>query len=93
MDTCRTRAYLAGGSLPEAASRMPMTLWGICGNQDQSLTVVTQDGPPTLVPNLGFFPSGLAIDNARRYIHGSNTIGNSIAVYSTSKTLLFTITN
>lgn len=31
-----------------------------CGNQDDSLTVVTQNGPQTLVPNLGFFPFGLA---------------------------------
>lgn len=64
-----------------------------CANQDGSLTFYPLNGrtAKTVVAKMGFFPFGIAIDNARGFIYVSNAIGNSIAVYNTSGTLLTTI--
>ncbi len=75
--TCYAMAYDAAGNL-------------YCGNQDDTLTVMDIAGTVTVLAKMGFFPTGLAIDNARGLVYVANGTGNSIAVYSTSGKLLTT---
>jgi len=60
-------------------------------NQDDTLTVMDPAGNTRLVSNLGFFPTGLALDNTRGLIYVANGLGNEIAVFSTGGTLVTTI--
>jgi DNA-binding beta-propeller fold protein YncE len=67
-----------------------------CANLDQSLTFYPAGDVvhgKIVVANMGFVPFGLAIDKTRGFIYVSNGIGNSIAVYNTTGTLLDTIKN
>ncbi len=82
------------GLLPETCFAAAFDNLGnlYCGNQDHSLTMYPFGGTgKTLVTDLGFFPFGLALDQKNGYIYVSDGIGNSIAVYNLSGTLLQTI--
>ncbi|MBZ5663889.1 MAG: hypothetical protein LAO30_04740 [Acidobacteriia bacterium] len=76
--TCFAMAYDTAGNL-------------YCGNQDDSLTVMDAAGNVRTLAQMGFFPTGLALDNARGLVYVSSGPNNSIAVYNTSGTLLTTI--
>ena len=76
--TCYAAGYDVAGNL-------------YCGNQDHTLTVMTPAGTVSTVAQLGFFPTGLALDTKRGYIYVANGGANTIAVYNTSGTLLHTI--
>jgi DNA-binding beta-propeller fold protein YncE len=76
--TCFAMAYDTAGNL-------------YCGNQDQTLTVLDPSGNLKTLASIGFFPTGLALDNVRGFVYVADGPGNSIAVYNTSGTLLTTI--
>jgi DNA-binding beta-propeller fold protein YncE len=82
-ETCFGAAFDNGGNL-------------YCANLDRSLTFYPAGDVfhgKTLVANMGFVPFGLAIDMTRGFVYVSNGVGNSIAVYNTTGTLLYTIRN
>lgn len=62
-----------------------------CGNEDESLVVMDTAFKITTLAQLGFFPTGLAVDSVRGLIYVANGSGNEIAVYSTTGSLLATI--
>jgi len=61
-----------------------------CGNEDHTLTVMTLSGTVKAVANLGFFPTGMALDTARSLLYVANGPGNIIAVYNTTSGALVT---
>jgi streptogramin lyase len=58
------------------------------GNFDGSVNVFTPSLTTSLFAQLDFVPYGIAIDNARGRVYISDTVNNSIAVYSTTGVLL-----
>lgn len=76
--TCVAMAYDSAGNL-------------YCGNEDDTLTVMDAAGNIKVLANMGFFPTGLALDNARNMVYVADASNNQIAVYNTSGALLTTI--
>jgi len=58
------------------------------GNFDGSVSVLTSNLVTFPFAQLNFTPYGIAIDNARGRIYISDDVDSTIAVYSTSGTLL-----
>ncbi|MGH9641254.1 MAG: hypothetical protein ACRD3Q_02385 [Terriglobales bacterium] len=84
----------------DAAGQFPTTCFGMaydkagylyCGNQDDTLTVTDPAGNVKTLATLASFPTGLAIDNARKLVYVSSGPANTISVYTTGGTLLTTI--
>lgn len=62
------------------------------GNLDNSVTVYAPATNTTsLLVQLNFVPSGIAVDNTRGRVYVSNNAANTISVYSTAGALLHTI--
>jgi DNA-binding beta-propeller fold protein YncE len=61
------------------------------GNQSGLVNFQKTNAPQSTFAELKFTPAGIAVDNVRGRVYISNFGGNSIAVYSTSGTLLKTI--
>jgi len=61
-----------------------------CGNEDHTLTVMPLSGTVKTIANLGFFPTGIALDAARSLLYVANGPGNVIAVYNTTTGTLVT---
>jgi sugar lactone lactonase YvrE len=77
--TCFAAAYDKSGNL-------------YCGNEDESVSFVNPAGGiGVVVTSLGFFPTGLALDNARGLIYIADGPGNKIVVYNTAGKYLTTI--
>ena len=76
--TCFAMAYNAAGYL-------------YCGNEDRALVGIDSAYHVTVLAQLGFFPTGLAVDSTRGLIYVANGPSNQIAVYGTTGTLLATI--
>lgn len=62
-----------------------------CGNDDETLSVFELGTGLKILANIGFFPTGIAIDNTRGLVYLSNGPANEIAVYETSGTYVTTI--
>ncbi len=75
--TCYAMAYDKVGNL-------------YCGNQDHTLTVMSLGGTVKTITNLGFFPTGMALDTAHSLAYVANGPGNIIAVYNTTTGALVT---
>jgi hypothetical protein len=88
---------MARESLAKPASVRPLITLAICTARTSTGLTFYPAGDVVhfkiLVANMGFVPFGLAIDKTRGFIYVSNGIGNSIAVYNTTGTLLDTIKN
>jgi len=80
------------GTFPQTCYAMTYDKLGnlYCGNQDHTLTVMPLTGAVKTIANLGFFPTGMAIDNARGLLYVANGPGNIIAVYNTTTGVLVT---
>ncbi len=61
------------------------------GNSDGSVNIFTPSLTTSVFTQLDFVPYGIAIDNARGRVYISDDVNNTIAVYSTSGTLLHVI--
>jgi DNA-binding beta-propeller fold protein YncE len=83
-ETCFSAAFDSVGNL-------------YCANLDKSLTFYPMGnyflGGKTLIANMGFVATGLAVDKTLSFIYVANGIGSSIAVYNTNGTPLTTIKN
>ncbi len=75
---CFSVAYSAAGEL-------------YCGTLNSTVSVIMANGDIKELINLPFFPYGIAVDSKRGLVYVSDGVGNRIAVYSTSGTLLHTI--
>jgi hypothetical protein len=62
-----------------------------CGNQNGTLTMTPVNEATVKLAALGFFPVGMAIDNARGLIYVSGGTANKIAVYNLKGVRLTTI--
>jgi streptogramin lyase len=62
-----------------------------CGNQNGTLTMTPVNEATVKLAALGFFPVGIAIDNAHGLIYISGGTANKIAVYNMKGVLLTTI--
>lgn len=61
------------------------------GNLDGTVNIFTPNSKIATFAKLDFAPFGIAIDNARGRVYISDDVNNSIAVYSTTGTLLHVI--
>ena len=80
------------GAFPQTCYAMAYDKLGnlYCGNQDRTLTVMSLSGTVKTITNLGFFPTGLALDTAHSLAYVANGPGNTIAVYNTTTGTLVT---
>jgi hypothetical protein len=76
--TCFAAAFDSAGNL-------------YCGNQNGTLTMTPLNEGTVKLAALGFFPVGMAIDNARGLIYVSGGTANKIAVYNLKGVRLTTI--